>query len=686
MNIRRAALTVVAIASQSLSSVCLAHPLHAGAMPNQLQGKQVAPVKTVQGAPKQTNVKVRGPADRLTGAFRPIVYPDDARMPRAERIRPRTAPAFMGYAMRRGCDLSSFALNISFADYSIDPTGVTRQDGGWTAAERELISGFLCNMLPIIEELYGAPFAPYRLTLIRDLYNTSSSMFAPRERAIYTGPNWNPQLLTHELVHAFRGDWTLTTANNYSRYSPKLSGYEEGFAQAVSYDAMNQYLDIYGADQYLGQRWNRLWTPESEWNYDFKNDSSMITEDFWSDVGGTRKYFERYEQAAAAIQKLATRIPDFYRRFNDAYYREVRSNPGYLPTKERIDTLIASLADPEVTRWLAEQKVLECRTTLGKKIWTTSAPSNPVEPLLKVHFVETFPSGYEWYYTVPNQGYLLHRLNGVSGTLSIMDSWSGDAIGGNQSIVMKNDPRWDSSAPICYLNCTYGFGAEQLLLLNRNITLPPGPVSAVRQPSLPGLYELLLSYRNPHFRSSPLYGISYDSTQPDQRESLPQILGLSSAEFAAHQIFGGVLGLPGGVGTVTIRREDSPSLSITVPIERGLFKTPGDPSWFTTARDGSSVISRPGTLSFEISDTNGTVVSEQRQIRFGNFGGKHQFLFKMPSIGDFNRDGSVDGLDVEAFFQAWEAGELRADLNHDGGVTSDDVEVFFRSWESGGTA
>lgn len=51
--------------------------------------------------------------------------------------------------------------------------------------------------------------------------------------------------------------------------------------------------------------------------------------------------------------------------------------------------------------------------------------------------------------------------------------------------------------------------------------------------------------------------------------------------------------------------------------------------------------------------------------------------------GDFNRDGGVDGGDVEAFFRAWEAGAARADLNLDGGVDGADVEAFFRAWESG---
>ena len=51
---------------------------------------------------------------------------------------------------------------------------------------------------------------------------------------------------------------------------------------------------------------------------------------------------------------------------------------------------------------------------------------------------------------------------------------------------------------------------------------------------------------------------------------------------------------------------------------------------------------------------------------------------------DFNQDGGIDGADVNAFFEAWEAGESTADVNCDGGVDGSDIDVFFPAWEAGG--
>ncbi|MBS0198410.1 MAG: hypothetical protein JSR77_16795 [Planctomycetes bacterium] len=51
---------------------------------------------------------------------------------------------------------------------------------------------------------------------------------------------------------------------------------------------------------------------------------------------------------------------------------------------------------------------------------------------------------------------------------------------------------------------------------------------------------------------------------------------------------------------------------------------------------------------------------------------------------DFNRDGGVDGADVDAFFASWSAGDDEADVNADGGVDGADVGAFFEQWERGG--
>jgi hypothetical protein len=570
-------------------------------------------------------------AQPFEGEARPprsLEYPRDALKPLSETIEQRIRE--YGYLTRSTCDPSDLSLRIEFSDYTIDRDGTQQSDGGWTSIEREVFSGFLCRMLPILDELYGPPFERYTLTLVRDLYNTLSSVFIPRTRSILLNPRWNPQLLTHELIHAFRGDWTLTTASNYWRYDPKLSGFEEGFAQAASYEAMNQYIDTYGADLYVSGSWNRVWLSETSWAYDFFNDSSMITEDFWSDGGGTRKVYERYEQAAAAIRMLAIQIPDFYRRFNEAYYREIRQSSDFLPSKTRIENLIQSLTGRPLSSWFSKQKILSARKLPGKKVWMSMAPSPWVEPLLQIHFLETFPSGSEWAHNVGGQGYLLHRLNRHVGALSIRGAWNQSPFLLNQSIQMRDDPRWGAVEPVCYLNCAHGIGAEQILLHQHSVSIPPTHLLPIRQPSSPGLYELSFSYRNPHFSPQPAYGISYDALSPATTENFTRLLGVSRNDWNQNRIFGGVLGLASGTGSVFISHSEFPQHLVSAPIVRGVFQTSGHSSWRRVIRSGAATVAVPGVLSFRILDSRGRSFTEERVIDYGFEAGKQKILLQFP--------------------------------------------------------
>lgn len=59
-------------------------------------------------------------------------------------------------------------------------------------------------------------------------------------------------------------------------------------------------------------------------------------------------------------------------------------------------------------------------------------------------------------------------------------------------------------------------------------------------------------------------------------------------------------------------------------------------------------------------------------------------LFSRPCPADFNRDGGVDGRDVEDFFVTWAEADAAADTNADGGVDGADVETFYLAWQAGG--
>jgi hypothetical protein len=62
----------------------------------------------------------------------------------------------------------------------------------------------------------------------------------------------------------------------------------------------------------------------------------------------------------------------------------------------------------------------------------------------------------------------------------------------------------------------------------------------------------------------------------------------------------------------------------------------------------------------------------------------NRVVLRTVCYADVNNDGGIDGSDVQAFFELWEAGDPVSDLNNDGGIDGADVETFFAYWEGGG--
>ncbi len=81
------------------------------------------------------------------------------------------------------------------------------------------------------------------------------------------------------------------------------------------------------------------------------------------------------------------------------------------------------------------------------------------------------------------------------------------------------------------------------------------------------------------------------------------------------------------------------------------------------------------------------VVARDLRFQTSSSGGDRTFAITpgaAPSCtGDFNRDGGVDGADVEAFFLAWQDSNPLADINQDGGIDGGDIETFFVAWQGG---
>lgn len=106
-------------------------------------------------------------------------------------------------------------------------------------------------------------------------------------------------------------------------------------------------------------------------------------------------------------------------------------------------------------------------------------------------------------------------------------------------------------------------------------------------------------------------------------------------------------------------------------------------------------MSRPRTACVRLDQiTNATEMTSLRWYQQNGFDRNHlveeaydflaerelMALLRTDCTSDFNSDGGVDGSDLGAFFEAWEAGDFLADVNEDGGVDGADAQWFVVQW------
>lgn len=486
--------------------------------------------------------------------------------------------------------------------FAIAPTGFAATGEGapgWPAEKAAALSAFLDRMLPILRDLYGPPATSYTVRLVRDLRYSSSAVFVPSADEIHAGDDVTFQLLTHELAHAWRRDRILSSGPQW-QFDPTLSGFEEGFAQAVSYEAMTELArrdPSFGLSQ-------RIYQSSNEWDYDFQNVPELRTRDFWSDSGGMLLSWTRYEMAAAAIAKIEREHPGFHRAFNAEYYRRLNLDPQLTVSRDLVKDVIRTAAPTIEGRpagaWVDAQHVFACADTPGRKVWlSTQHYPAPAEYFIfnRVFFYETFANGSDWAAPNGTGGYDFHRLNGSSGTATLAGSGGAEVWQSALRITpIENPPAYN------------GFGNDDVNLTTQatNLPWPGGDPSKYATSLLPfELYRLRVQF-------TAGTTVTSDSWR---------VIGAPLRNAAG--VFGGIVGASGG--TITLTHRGHPA-EPPVPVANGAFLA--TPSWASRPHpETSSVDTDPGVVDVTYVDAAGNKYTDVRVIGYGSTHGNQAFLF-----------------------------------------------------------
>lgn len=488
------------------------------------------------------------------------------------------------------------ALTVAYSDFGYDSTGVNIISG-WDSTEMQMFDHFISRMNPIIKEIYGPPSHSYTVTLVKNLWYAGSNIFFPSSNQVHMSEMY-PQLLTHELIHAYRDNVILSTNDNW-QFHPHLSGFEESFAQGASYACMNRYIELYPNDVIVDSTY--LFGSSMLWDYDYRNVPAITTEDFWSDYGGIGLFWERYELGAAAMRKIHVEDPDFYHKFNTEYYHRLNQDHSLTTRRDLMIEIIAKVV-PEIEMqpakvWINNQRIFDCQVVPGRKIWvwTQRYPWQEYLVFQRIFFYETFENGSEWaYWDENNQTWVYHHLNGSIGTGTVT-TYGDSAIwqGSLQIEPVDNPPDF------------WGFGFDELNFSTDDDLMPwPGG-----SPSdfLLGMHDFNLYRFNLNFG-----GIT---------EQVHRIIGDNLRNPAG--VFGGILNAQDGV--IYLDHENYPP-EPPLPVVNGVFY--GTRKWASVPnpRTGGTD-SQPGRIHVRFVQNDGRHFLAQRNIDWGSANGNQVFLF-----------------------------------------------------------
>jgi hypothetical protein len=491
--------------------------------------------------------------------------------------------------------------------YTLAPQGIAAAGAltdGWSAAQTVELRAFLDRMLPVLRDRYGPPSVSANMTLVRDLRRVNSAIFYPSTDAIHLGDSATYQLITHELAHAWRNDRLLSSDASW-RYVPTYSGFEEGFAQAVSYAAMTEFAHRY-PDFPLTER---VYQSSVEWDYDFQNVPELGTTDFWSDYGGTQLFWIRYEASAAVFAKVEQEHAGFYRAFNAEYYRRLNANPTLTITRPLLIEIIATVAPViegrPAAEWIERQHVLAARVTPGRKIWryVQHYPSRDYHVFNRLHTYETFANGSDWAMPALGSGWRYYGSNGITGTTTLRDAQGTALITRSLQITPTVNP------PALM---RIGYDELNLSTAESHLPWPGGDAAKFITNLLPlQLYALETTFiSGTHALTS----------------SMPHVIGAPLRD--GRGIWGGVRGARRG--QLVINHRDFP-IEAALAVRDGAFW--GERAWASLPHTATgSIDTAPGMLDIVFTDELGAVYTDTRAIQLGSWTGSQAFLFDLAQM------------------------------------------------------
>ena len=200
---------------------------------------------------------------------------------------------------------------------------------------------FLKRVFPIMYEHLGPPAETFNV-FIQDV-GAYAFEIVDDGRTLLTDADFVPRLIVHEFVHAWKGNFSITSDENWD-YDDALSGFEEGIAEGMAFEIVHEYARSYpthsASVQLLDDRPSQYWSIETT-SYDaIKNVRWTGAGDFWTHTDGPES---RYSIAATTVQMMVRENPNFTKEFMAQYYEAIREDPDWRPNRDDVIDMWAAI-------------------------------------------------------------------------------------------------------------------------------------------------------------------------------------------------------------------------------------------------------------------------------------------------------------------------------------------------------
>lgn len=224
---------------------------------------------------------------------------------------------------------------------------------------------FLRRVFPILYEYLGPPAETFNILI--DYRGEDSGYFIVIDggRTLVTDADFIPRLIVHELIHAWKGNFTITSDESWI-YDTSLSGFEEGMAEGMAFEIVHEYVRSYPNDpasiQLLEHRPTQYWAGATTYYDAIKNVNWTGAGDFWTHAGGQ---INRFSIAATTIQMMIRENKNFIKDFMHIYYETIREDRGWRPNRDDIismwETLVPELNGYPLREYLSTVPVFNGR-------------------------------------------------------------------------------------------------------------------------------------------------------------------------------------------------------------------------------------------------------------------------------------------------------------------------------------